>query len=81
MGAALAIALLRPLVRLPWSQFLLAGVVATLGFSVSMLFAVLSIDEAQLLVRAQMGILVTLLAATVVTSVALRFFRPAAATT
>lgn len=81
VGAALAIALLHPLVRLPWSQFLLAGVVATLGFSVSMLFAVLSIDEAQLLVRAQMGILVTLLAATVVTSVALRFFRPAAATT
>jgi NhaA family Na+:H+ antiporter len=74
LGAVVALALFRPAFRLPLRHYLLAGVVASLGFSVSMLFALLSIQDAVALAQAQMGILVALCGAALVTAAVLALF-------
>lgn len=71
LGAAIAIALLRPSERLPWTSYGVAGSVAGLGFSVSMLFAELSLDGS-LLVATKLAVVIALVIAAVIAAVALR---------
>lgn len=74
VGAAIAIALLRPSDRLPWKSYAVAGSVAGLGFSVSMLFAELSLDGA-LLAETKLAVLIALAAASLTGAAALRTMR------
>ena len=72
-GALLAIAIWRPGERLRWNQYLVAGSVAGLGFSVSTLFAELGLGRSHLLlVETKVAILVALVGAAIVASGALR---------
>ena len=74
LGAVVALALFRPTLRLPLKLYVLAGVVASLGFSVSMLFALLSLRDAIALAQAQTSILAALSVAAIVTSAVLMLF-------
>lgn len=74
LGAAIAIALLRPRDRLSWHAYGVAGSVAGIGFSVSMLFAELSLDGS-LLTETKLAVVIALVLATVTASVALRTMR------
>lgn len=71
VGAMAARALLRPRGTMPGRLYAAAGSVAGLGFSVSLLFADLSLHD-PLLGQTKFAVVVTLAAATVVGSVALR---------
>ena len=73
LGAALAIAVWRPAERLTWAQYLTAGSVSGLGFSVSTLFAELGLGRDHLLlVETKVAILVALGVAAVVATGAVR---------
>lgn len=74
LGAAFAIALLRPSKRLPWSSYLAAGVVAGVGFSVSMLFAELSLSG-NLLTEAKLAVLIALVVSVITAATVLRTMR------
>ena len=77
LGVALALALFRPQVRLPWSLYLVAGVVASAGFSVSLLFAQLSLSSsAELLAQIQTAVIASLIASASLGAVALKLLRP-----
>lgn len=75
LGAVLAVAIFRPVDRLPLRQYFTAGAVATLGFSVSMLFAQLSLDSATAIAQVQIAVVIAVLASTVFAAVWLRLFR------
>lgn len=76
LGVALALTLFRPAVRLPWSLYLVAGVVASAGFSVSLLFAQLSISSETLLAQLQIAVIVSLIVSAALSAVVLKLVRP-----
>ncbi len=74
LGASVAKALLRPRGAMPGRMYAAAGSVAGLGFSVSLLFADLSLDD-PLLAQTKLAVILALLAAAVVGSLAIRPLR------
>lgn len=79
LGAVLAVALFRPAETLPSRFYLVAGCVASLGFSVSMLFAELGLDPA-MLPASKLAILVAMAVSALVGAVALIGLRRSSAT-
>lgn len=74
LGAAIAIALLRPSSRLGWHAYAVAGSIGGIGFSVSMLFAELSLNE-ELLAETELAVVIALVIAAVAAAGALRTMR------
>jgi NhaA family Na+:H+ antiporter len=75
LGAMLGLLLFRPVSRLPLIQYALAGAVASLGFSVSMLFAQLSVPSQEQLAQIQVAVLVALVVATLFVALVLSLSR------
>lgn len=79
LGALVAIAIFRPSSRMRARAYAAAGSVAALGFSVSMLFAELSLDE-KLFAKTSVAILFALMVSAPLGALALRGLRQGAAT-
>lgn len=79
IGAALAIAVFKPTMKLRLRAYAVAGSVAALGFSVSMLFAELGLRE-QLLAKTNFAILIALVVSAPLAAFAIRGLRHEAAT-
>lgn len=76
VGAVLALRIFQPQERLPIRQYFGVGAVASLGFSVSMLFSQLSLESAEANAQMQIAVLIAVLISAVFAAVWLRLLKP-----